>query len=52
MAMNLIIASGIGKLSIEAISKKIVPFLLVLIGVIFLITYVPQITFALPMLFG
>lgn len=52
MAMNIIVASGIGKCSMEEISKKIWPFLLVLITVIYLITYFPQIIFFLPQLLG
>jgi TRAP-type transport system large permease protein len=34
------------------IAKEMLPFLLVEIGIIFLITYVPAITMALPRLLG
>lgn len=52
MAMNIVVASGIGGLSIEAISKRIIPFLLVSILVILLITYCPWFITILPTLMG
>ena len=47
----LFVASSIGKISIDRISIRILPFLLVSILVLILVTYIPQISLALPGLF-
>ena len=47
----LFVASSIGKISIDRISKSILPFLLVSILVLILVTYIPQISLMLPGLF-
>lgn len=52
MALNILIAAGIGHDTIERISKKVIPFLLVLILDIFIITYVPGFATFLPRLLG
>ncbi len=52
MALNILIAAGIGHDTIERISKKVVPFLLVLILDILIITYVPGFITFLPKLLG
>lgn len=52
MALNILIAAGIGHDTIERISKKVIPFLLVLILDIFIITYVPGFVTFLPKLLG
>jgi C4-dicarboxylate transporter DctM subunit len=52
MALNIVIASGIGKISIEDVSKKVVPFLVVLIIDILILTYIPDIVLFLPRIFG
>lgn len=52
MALNILIASGIGNVSIEAISKKTIPFLVVLIINILILTYIPDIILFLPRIFG
>ena len=52
MALNILIAAGIGHDPIERISKKVVPFLLVLILDILVITYVPGFVTFLPRLLG
>lgn len=52
MAMNIMVASGISKLSIESISKRVFPYLGALILVIMLITYLPGTILFLPRLFG
>lgn len=52
MALNILIAAGIGHDTIERISKKVIPFLLVLILDIFIITYVPGFATFLPKLLG
>ncbi len=41
MALNILIASGIGKVSIERVARQVVPFLLALIIDIMIITYIP-----------
>jgi len=47
----LFVASSIGKISIDRISIRILPFLLVSILVLILVTYIPQISLGLPGLF-
>ncbi len=52
MAVNLFVASGIGKVTIGQISRRIIPFLLAEIAVLLLLTYIPQIVMFLPGLLG
>ena len=52
MALNILIASGIGNQTIEAIAKKVVPLLLVLILDILIITFVPGLIEFLPKIMG
>lgn len=52
MGLILFVASSLTRLSVEVIAKEMLPFLLVEIGVIFLITYVPALTMTLPRLLG
>lgn len=47
----LFVASSIGKISIDQVSRAILPFLLVSILVLMLVTYIPQISLFLPSLF-
>jgi len=47
----LFVASSIGKISIDQVSRAILPFLLVSILVLMLVTYIPQISLLLPSLF-
>jgi tripartite ATP-independent transporter DctM subunit len=47
----LFIASSIGKISIDQVSRGILPFLLVSILVLILVTYIPEISLFLPGLF-
>ncbi|WP_019849280.1 TRAP transporter large permease subunit [Desulfitobacterium sp. PCE1] len=44
VGVNLFVSSGIAKLKIEEIAKAVVPFLLAMIAVLLLITYVPSIS--------
>ncbi len=44
VGVNLFVASGLAKLKIEEISKAVVPFLLGMIAVLLLISYVPSIS--------
>jgi C4-dicarboxylate transporter DctM subunit len=48
MAVNLFVAIGIAKISIGDISRRIVPFLLAEIAVLFIVTYFPDIITWLP----
>lgn len=52
MALNVIIASSIGNQSIEQVSRKIVPFLLVLILCVLIITFIPNLITFLPKALG
>lgn len=52
MAVNLFVASGIAKISIGDISRRIWPFLVAEIGVLLLITYFNEIILWLPRLLG
>ena len=52
MAVNIFVASSIGGESIEAISRRLGPFLVVLILDIFIISYVPGLALWLPKRFG
>ncbi len=47
---SIFVAAAISGLKIEQIARRLLPFLLVLIGVVLLITYVPAVTMALPTL--
>ena len=48
MALNILIASGIGKVSIERVARQVVPFLIALIIDIMIITYIPGIIEFIP----
>ena len=50
LGVNLFVASGISKVSIEQLSKAILPFFLGMLALLMLITYVPAISLALPSL--
>ena len=52
VGVNLFVACGIGKIPFAQLVKKIVPFLIVLLIGLFLITYVPAITLTIPRLLG
>lgn len=52
LGVNLFVTCGIGDISIEEISKSIIPWLLVMITALMLITFVPGLTLALPKLMG
>lgn len=47
----LFVVSAVAKVSIEQLSRKIVPFVLVMIGVLFLVTYFPALVMTLPQAF-
>ena len=48
--VNLFVASGITGKNILEIAKSVVPYLFIMIGMLFLVTYVPWISLALPRL--
>ncbi len=52
MAVNLFVACGISNLSIEKISKRIVPFLIGEMVIVLLISNLPQVIMFVPSLFG
>ena len=52
LGINLFISCNIAKVTIEDLSRYLVPYLLVLIADIFIITYIPQITLWLPTVLG
>jgi tripartite ATP-independent transporter DctM subunit len=47
----LFVASSIGKISIDEVSRSVIPFVLVSILVLLLVTYIPQLSLLLPDLF-
>ncbi len=48
----LFVACGISKLSLEKISREILPFILAVLAALFLITFVPAISLTVPRLLG
>ena len=52
MALNIIIAAGISKVSIEKVAVKLVPLFIVLVIDVLIITYVPELIEFLPMKLG
>lgn len=49
VGMNLFTISSIGKINFAGISKEITPYVLLLVGMMYLVLYVPQIATWLPM---
>ena len=52
MGLVLFVASSVSRLGVEVIAREMIPFLIIEIAVIFLITYVPAISLTLPRLLG
>ena len=52
VGVNLFVACRIGQVTIEKMIKELVPFWIVLIGTLMIITYVPEISLFLPNLMG
>lgn len=50
--VNLFVACGIGKITIEQIAIKVLPFVAITILVLLMIAYIPQIVTFLPTLLG
>lgn len=51
LGVNLFVASGISKISIERITRAVIPFIIALFGAVTLLTFFPQISTFLPSLF-
>jgi len=51
LGVNLFVACGISKLSLEEMSKGIIPFFLVMVLALTIITYIPSVSLWLPRLF-
>ena len=52
VGVNLFVACGIGNIPFAELVKKIIPFLLVLLVGLLLITYIPAITLTIPRILG
>ena len=52
MGLVLFVASSVSGERIESIAKSILPFLAVEVVVIFMITYIPEVSLAIPRFFG
>ncbi|MCG8483803.1 MAG: TRAP transporter large permease [Clostridia bacterium] len=52
LGVNLFVTCGIADISIERISRAIIPWLIVMISTLLIITYIPAISLTLPKLFG
>jgi C4-dicarboxylate transporter, DctM subunit len=48
----LYVACGLSRLSIETVIRPLIPFMLVLVGTLLIISYVPAITLFVPRLLG
>ena len=52
VGLSLYIAGGIAGLSLERMSRAVIPFLLLEVGVLALITYVPEVVLVVPRMFA
>ena len=52
MGLVLFVASGVASIRVETLARTILPFLAVEIAVIFMITYIPEISLTVPRFFG
>ena len=48
----LFVASGVANISLEAVTRKIIPFIIALIVVVFMVVYIEPISLFLPKLLG
>lgn len=51
LGINLFVASRIGKAPLDEVIKGIIPFIVIMIGVLLIITYIPAVSLILPNLF-
>ena len=49
---NLFVASGLGNIPVNSVIRAVIPFLITMLATLVLVTYIPEITLALPKLFG
>ena len=52
IAVNLYVGSNISGVSLEELSKEVIPLVLAAIGALLIITYFPAVSLYLPKLFG
>ena len=52
VGVNLFVACGIGNIPFAQLVKKIIPFLLVLLLGLLIITYIPAVSLTIPRLLG
>lgn len=52
IGISLFVACSVGKVTVADVAKTLIPYLLVMAGVLMLITFVPEIALFLPRLFG
>jgi C4-dicarboxylate transporter DctM subunit len=52
VAVNLFVAANLAKISMERISRAVMPFVFALIGALLIITYIPELSLWLPRVFG
>ncbi|CDD61102.1 tRAP transporter DctM subunit [Clostridium sp. CAG:505] len=52
LGVNLFVASRVGETTLDVVIKGIIPFLVLMIATLMLITYVPAISMFLPNLLG
>ncbi len=52
VGIALLIGSSVSKTPVEAVSKKLLPFWLTLIIVLFIVTYIPEISLLIPRIMG
>jgi C4-dicarboxylate transporter DctM subunit len=48
----LFVASGVANIKLEAVTRKVVPFIIALVAVIFMVVYIEPISLFLPRLLG
>lgn len=49
---NLFVASGLGDIPVNSVIRAVIPFLITMLITLVFVTYIPEITLALPKLFG
>lgn len=52
LGIDLFVAARIGRVPLEVVTRGIMPFVLVMVGCLMLVTYIPQIALFLPQLIG
>ena len=52
LGIDLFVAARIGRVPLEVVTRGIMPFVLVMVGCLMLVTYIPQISLFLPQLIG